>query len=659
MSHNFSRKEFIISSASLLGVTLRPNIAKATNSSELLSSSSNIQDFTFDSHEDATYIESNSSLSPASVSTLADNTTIQVSTIGGVDRYETSAKIAQKAFNTCKYAVIASGENYADSISGSALAGALNCPILITQPSQIPTVIMQALTSLQVKNTIILGGPEAVGWAIDSQLKSITGNPPTRIYGNTRYETQQKIYEYGLNKSYWANGDIAVATGADFADALSFSPIAYALKIPVIFCEWTGNLPLAQLNSIKSLKKPKHCYLLGGRAAVSQNTESQINSIIRLSGGETLRLGGTNRYETSVKISEYAVKNLQFSWDQLAVTSGTTPYDALSGGALQGKRKAVMLLADAYNTQVGGLAKQAGGSVTSQITYFGGMSAIPMSSRAAICKALGIPGYDNLSVISYNISRARMAQLQVARKEGYGATYSDFFNALDVSKYQLGDTKFLQFLMLNAGYTNISADAINSYLAKNVVYQESSRRRTSILRGCGQYFVTASQVYGVNEAYLVAHAIWETGWGCSDLAIGWKPSADGSFTTSDGKTFHYYKNTTYYNFFGIGAYDSDPLNGGRKKAVAEGWTSPEKAIAGGAQWVSANYLERKYQQNTLFTMKFDLAGAAATGSAWHEYCTGLDSWILGIANLMGALYKLAGISLTSKNLYYRQPEYTE
>jgi beta-N-acetylglucosaminidase len=51
-----------------------------------------------------------------------------------------------------------------------------------------------------------------------------------------------------------------------------------------------------------------------------------------------------------------------------------------------------------------------------------------------------------------------------------------------------------------------------------------------------QYFMNAQATYGVNAQYLAAHAVWETGWGKSNIYI--------------------YK----HNLFGYGAYDLDPFN---------------------------------------------------------------------------------------------------
>ncbi|MGJ7922718.1 PA14 domain-containing protein [Neobacillus sp. LXY-4] len=75
--------------------------------------------------------------------------------------------------------------------------------------------------------------------------------------------------------------------------------------------------------------------------------------------------------------------------------------------------------------------------------------------------------------------------------------------------------------------------------AKEIEYFfDLKKQSNSPIKALAQSFIDAQDKYGVNAQYLVAHAIWETGWGGSNL-----------------KTF---KN----NYFGYGAYDSCPFTCG-------------------------------------------------------------------------------------------------
>ncbi|MEG0505744.1 MAG: hypothetical protein RR547_13935, partial [Raoultibacter sp.] len=119
----------------------------------------------------------------------------------------------------------------------------------------------------------------------------------------------------------------------------------------------------------------------------------------------------------------------------------------------------------------------------------------------------------------------------------------------------------------------------------------------------------------------------------------------------------------YLNFYGIGAYDIDPYNGGAAKAKLHGWTTPEKAIMGAADWIRTNYVVPTVSsatvsgpQNTLYKMKWDIKGAIASGNPWHQYATGI-TWHGSIARIMNECYSEYGITPYNIGLHYDMPQY--
>ena len=73
----------------------------------------------------------------------------------------------------------------------------------------------------------------------------------------------------------------------------------------------------------------------------------------------------------------------------------------------------------------------------------------------------------------------------------------------------------------------------------------------------------------MNEIYLIAHAFLESGYGRSAFAMTLRR----------------------YNYFGIAAYDSNP-NYAMTFARNQGWTTPSKAIIGGAKFVRRGYIDQ-------------------------------------------------------------------
>lgn len=137
-----------------------------------------------------------------------------------------------------------------------------------------------------------------------------------------------------------------------------------------------------------------------------------------------------------------------------------------------------------------------------------------------------------------------------------------------------------------------------------------------ILKGKEAIFIEAAKKNNVNEIYLMAHACLETGNGTSKLATGVN-----------------YKGTVVYNMFGINAVDSDPIGQGAAYAYKMGWTTPEKAILGGTEFISKQYINNyPYNQDTLYEMRWNPASPGR-----HQYATDI-AWATKQAERMEKIY---------------------
>lgn len=246
------------------------------------------------------------------------------------------------------------------------------------------------------------------------------------------------------------------------------------------------------------------------------------------------------------------------------------------------------------------------------------------------------------TIVEISLTLEQMAELEVkVDTHGY-YTYSQYLELLDPASYS-GESQLTIFADLTSP-SGLTAAQIDAYI------DSVDKGRTGMLHGLGYAFIKAENTYHVSAAYLVAHAILETGWGTSDLAKGY----DYDGTTELGSDKKTYPAGTYYNFFGIGAYDDSPLSGGRSKAIQEGWNSQEAAVMGGAEWISRYYINAsEHKQQTLYAMKWDYCRAMAENSPWHQYATGKD-WPVDIARLMNSAYSNAGVEHTFN---YIIPEY--
>ncbi|MCJ1777919.1 glucosaminidase domain-containing protein [Mammaliicoccus sciuri] len=212
----------------------------------------------------------------------------------------------------------------------------------------------------------------------------------------------------------------------------------------------------------------------------------------------------------------------------------------------------------------------------------------------------------NISTIPYTLDQA--VDIQMALRNGSepkkvlasgirNATRAEVKDAMDTSKYVNDPVQKYQFLDLNKSQ-NISVTKLNDLL-----------RGKGILENQGSAFSQAAKAVGINEIYLISHALLETGNGTSDLANGGAIDQNGNVDLN--------AQTKYYNMFGVGAIDKNALYGGIKYAQQAGWNTPEKAILGGAQFIANNYI--KSGQNTLYKMRFNPQNPGV-----HQYATGID-----------------------------------
>ena len=318
--------------------------------------------------------------SAASVPSTYAGSSYVFTTIGGATRYETSASQALSSFSSAQTVVVAGGETYVDSIAGSGLAGALNSPILLVPPTYLEASTKNALINLAPTNIIILGGTDVVSTDVEQQLKGYASQV-FRLSGTTRFETQQAIYNYGVTQGLWTGDTAVVATGMEFADALSISPVAFTLKAPIFFTDSSDNLPASQLTSIEQAGKTKFL-IIGGTQAVSSGTESALASL-----GSVKRLGGPTRYETSRAINDYAVENYGFSWEGVAFSAAWSPWDSLGGGTMQGSKRRLLALLDDNGPKASVVAPVAG--KPSSMVYLGGQNVYSNAFKARVAYSMG------------------------------------------------------------------------------------------------------------------------------------------------------------------------------------------------------------------------------------------------------------------------------
>lgn len=301
--------------------------------------------------------------------------------VAGDDRYQTALDVSRETFpRGANTVVIATGEDWPDALGGSALAGALYGPVLLSPKDALPEDVLAEVERLHVDNAYVLGAQDALSDGVLAALTDYLGEENViRLGGANRYETAEiiaaEVVDYLAEEDLFS-GSAFIATGGNFADALAAAPLAAGNYWPIYLSGPDGisdSTAQAMLDAGVT-----EAILLGGEAALSPDTEVTVLGM----GIDAYRIDGADRYETAAKIATYGVDELGMEWDGVAVATGEGFADALSGGAAQGIEWSVMLLSDpkalSYSARD---ALKANASSIRGIRFLGGTRALSQRVR--------------------------------------------------------------------------------------------------------------------------------------------------------------------------------------------------------------------------------------------------------------------------------------
>lgn len=98
-----------------------------------------------------------------------------VTRAAGENRYGTAAAISQEHDAGVAAVFVATGEVYADSMTGAPLTATVLGPIVLTQPDNLPTETIAELERLEPERIIVLGGTQAVSTQVEIDLAAYFG----------------------------------------------------------------------------------------------------------------------------------------------------------------------------------------------------------------------------------------------------------------------------------------------------------------------------------------------------------------------------------------------------------------------------------------------------------------------------------------------------
>lgn len=243
--------------------------------------------------------------------------------LAGADRYATSAAISAATFGSRVPVVyLATGERFPDALSGAAAAGASGGPVLLVTRDSIPGAVATELRRLEPQRIVLVGGEQVLSDRIATAAADFSLGAVTRLAGVDRSATSAAVsaatFAPGVHVAY-------LATGADFADALSVAAVAGASGTPVLLTDRNSLTP-AVVAELRRLA-PDRIVVVGGTERVAASVLSEAAGYTT---GAVSRIAGSDRFETAALI---AGSGIAPPVDQVYLAQGYDFADALSGAA--------------------------------------------------------------------------------------------------------------------------------------------------------------------------------------------------------------------------------------------------------------------------------------------------------------------------------------
>lgn len=173
---------------------------------------------------------------------------------------------------------------------------------------------------------------------LQNDIKDLYTKPSTQVkslQGNRRFETAVAISKEGWN----SNADtVIIASAYSVVDGSSATPLASIKNAPILLVD-KNEVTNSTKEELKRLN-PSNIIVIGGTNVVNDNTYNELKSI--LPSASIKRIGGINRYETSLNIAKEMSKYKNI--DKVYVAGGHGEADALSIASKAGEDKAPIIL---------------------------------------------------------------------------------------------------------------------------------------------------------------------------------------------------------------------------------------------------------------------------------------------------------------------------
>lgn len=253
--------------------------------------------------------------------------------ISGDNRFTTAVNISKRYFPDGAGTVyLANGNAYIDALVMSTLTKSAPGPLLLTGSDSISKETLAEIDRLDPSRIVAIGGAKTINESVLTSVQGQLNISVERIAGDNRYDTSAEIAKVfsqtGRPKSVY------LVNGHKEADAISASGPAKYSDAPVLLVGY-DRLPDVIEETIEELGV-WDIKLIGGEGTISRDLEEDLRS----KGYGVSRLGGSDRYETSVLIN----KDVYTRADMVFLANGISSVDALAAGPIAGTYGYPMIL---------------------------------------------------------------------------------------------------------------------------------------------------------------------------------------------------------------------------------------------------------------------------------------------------------------------------
>ena len=184
--------------------------------------------------------------------------------LAGKDRFETNLAILNEVWEKGNPLLVASGLNYPDSLSASAVPAALLLVGNRLTPEQI-----RFLKKSKASELYILGGSGSVSFSIQNQIAPYVNRAGIRLGGQNRYETSALI----AREFFPGSEAVVLASGLSYPDGLSGGPLAASLEAPLLL---VADNQSGHARRYVVDKAAYDCYVCGGEGSVSTTLAREV-----------------------------------------------------------------------------------------------------------------------------------------------------------------------------------------------------------------------------------------------------------------------------------------------------------------------------------------------------------------------------------------------